>query len=395
MADLAALLAPTLPAYLRDLETLVNVDCGTHNKAGVDAVARIVRERMREFGAEVVDFPQLQYGDCVYGRWRANGKARILLIGHLDTVYPDGTVSQFPFRRLDARALGPGVNDMKAGLLSGLYALHALRRAGFDQFAEIGLFCNSEEEVGSPASRDLYAPCARGADAALILESARAAPPGAIVSARKGVGHYEVKVRGKSAHAGVEPEKGANAILALAQHIVAVQTLNGFRPGLTVNVGVVRGGTRPNVVADFAEAQVDVRIARAADAAPLEQALRDALAREVVPGTVAELKGGIANPPMEKTKASARLVALAQNAARELGFEIKDVGTGGGSDGNYTAALGTPTLDGLGPIGGQSHNAAEEWVDVNSIVPRTAMLAQLIVAIGNARSARATADAGE
>jgi glutamate carboxypeptidase len=301
----------------------------------------------------------------------------------MDTVYSDGTVSQFPFRRQGARARGPGVNDMKSGLLAGLYALDAITRAGFDRFAEIGLFCNSEEEIGSPVSRELYAPFVRGATAALILEPARAAPLGAIVSARKGVGTYTVTVRGKAAHAGVEPEKGANAILALAQHTVALQSLNGFRPGLTVNVGVVRGGTRSNVVADSAEAQMDVRFPSAADIAPFEQEVRAALAREVVAGTTAELSGGIKNPPMEKTEPTARLVALAQQAARELGFEVEDVMTGGGSDGNYTAALGTPTLDGLGPIGGDGHNAMQEWLDVNSIVPRTAMLAKLIVAIAN------------
>jgi glutamate carboxypeptidase len=383
MTDFSKMITEALPHYWRDLETLVNIDCGTHNKAGVDVVARLVRTRMIEFGAEVLDFPHAQYGDMLYARWRGKGTARILLIGHMDTVYPDGTASQYPFRRLAGRALGPGVNDMKAGLLSGLYALNAVVRAGFDQFAEIGMFCNSEEEIGSPAARALYAPFAKGADAALILEPAR--ENGAIVSARKGVGHYELKVRGKSAHAGVEPEKGANAILALAQHTIALQALNGLRPGLTLNVGVVRGGTKSNVVADSAEAQIDVRIVRAADAAPLEQAMREAIAREVVPGTSAKLSGGISNPPMEKTDATARLVELAQTAARELGFEIQDVATGGGSDGNYTAGLGTPTLDGLGPVGGKSHNAMEEYLVMDSVVPRTALLAKLIIAIAQTK----------
>jgi len=405
VSNLVSILSSYLPNYLRDLETLVNIDCGTHNKAGVDAVTRVMRERFRDFGAEVQDFPQEKYGDCVYARWRGrafsptlstrvgegastgenarSGSARVLLIGHLDTVYSDGTVSQFPFRRRGARALGPGVNDMKSGLLSGMYALHAIVRSGFDQFAEIGLFCNSEEEIGSPVSRELYAPLARGADAALILEPAR--ENGAIVSARKGAGMYTVTVRGKSAHAGVEPEKGANAILALAQYTTALQALDGLRPGLTLNVGVVRGGTRPNVVADFAEAEIDVRIVRAEDAAPLEQAIRAVLARAVVPGTAAELRGGIMSPPMEKTEATGRLVGLAKTAARELGFEVEDVATGGASDGNYTAAFGTPTLDGLGPVGGKGHNAMEEWMDVNSVVPRTAMLAKLIVAIAEGK----------
>lgn len=379
MSDVQAMIAGMLDEYLRDLETLVNTDCGTHNKAGVDVVTRYVRERMRAFGAEVIDFPQEKFGDMVYARWRGRGRARIVMIGHLDTVYADGTAAQLPFHRLGARLKGPGVNDMKAGVLSGLYAVRAIVHAGWDQFAEIGLFCNSEEEVGSPVSRTLYPQFVRGAEAALVLEPAR--ENGAIVSARKGVGQYTFTVHGKSAHAGVEPEKGANANLALAHHILAFQALNGFRPGLTVNVGVVRGGTRPNVVSETATAEVDVRIVRADDAAPLEQAMREILAREVVPGTRAELSGGISNPPMEKTPATARLVELAKQAARELGFEIEDVATGGGSDGNYTAALGVPTLDGLGPVGGRGHNALEEYVDANSIVPRTALLAKLIVAI--------------
>ena len=383
MDDFVERLSSSFPAYLNDLETLVNIDCGTHTKAGVDAIARIVRDRGRAFGAEVIDFPQEKYGDCLYARWRGNGSARVLLIGHMDTVYSEGTASQFPFRRKGSRAMGPGVIDMKSGLLNGLYALHAVVTLGFDRFAEIGMFCNSEEEVGSPVSREIYPQFARGADAALILEPARES--GAIVSARKGVGTYKVTVRGKSAHAGVEPDKGANAILALAQYTQALQALNGFRPGLTVNVGVVRGGSRPNVVADFAEAEVDVRVARAEDAPPLEQTMRQALSREVVKGVTAELTGSISNPTMEKTAASGRLVALAKNAAHELGFDIEDVATGGGSDGNYTAGLGTPTLDGLGPIGGKAHNAMEEWMNVDSVVPRAAMLAKLIVAIADGR----------
>lgn len=383
MTDFTTTLSSSFSTYLNDLETLVNIDCGTHTKAGVDAVARIVRDRVRAFGAEVIDFPQEKYGDCLYARWRGKGSARVLLIGHMDTVYSEGTVAQFPFRRKGSRAMGPGVIDMKSGLLNGLYALHAVVASGFDRFGEIGMFCNSEEEVGSPASREIYPQFARGADAALILEPARES--GAIVSARKGVGTYRVAVRGKSAHAGVEPDKGANAILALAQYTQALQLLNGFRPGLTVNVGVVRGGSRPNVVADFAEAEVDVRVARAEDAPPLEQAMRQALSREVVKGVTAELTGGISNPTMEKTEASGRLVVLAKNAAHELGFDIEDVATGGGSDGNYTAGLGTPTLDGLGPIGGKAHNAMEEWMNVDSVVPRAAMLAKLIVAIADGR----------
>ena len=380
MTNFISSISTDLPGYLRDLEALVNIDCGTHNKAGVDTVVRYVRERFREFGAEIVDLPQEKFGNMLYARWRGQGRTRIVMIGHTDTVYSDGIAGQFPFHRRGTHLMGPGISDMKSGLLAGIYAAHAVAQSGLTHFAEIGMFCNSEEEVGSPISRKLYAQYARGADAVLVLEAARES--GAMVSARKGVGTYKLTVRGKAAHAGVEPHKGSNAILALARYTEALHALNALRPGLTLNVGVVRGGTRPNVVSDLAEAEIDVRILRAEDAGPLDQAMREILAREVVAGTTAELTGGISNPPMEKTEASARLVALAQQAARESGFEIEDVATGGGSDGNYTAALGVPTIDGLGPIGGNGHNAMEEWLDEHSIVPRTAMLAKLIVKIG-------------
>lgn len=381
MSDFIALLNAALPNYLRDLETVVNTDCGTHTKAGVDAVAQLMRERAREFGAEVVDFPQPKFGDMLYARWRGKGSARIVMLGHMDTVYSEGKTKEFPFRRIAGKAMGCGVIDMKSGLLNGIYATHALVQTGFENFGEIGFFFNSEEEVGSPASKELYAPFVRGATAALVLEGARES--GAIVSARKGVGGYTISVRGKPAHAGVEPQKGANAIYTLAEHIGALKKLNGFRPNLTVNVGVIHGGTRANVVAETASAEMDVRFPFNADVAPFEQAVREIVAREIVPGTQSEMSGGLANPPMEKTEATARLVTLAKNAARELGFEIEDVMTGGGSDGNYTAALGTPTLDGLGPQGGNGHNAMDEYLLVDTIVPRAAMLAKLMQAIAS------------
>ncbi len=381
MAELTSLFSSELPAYFHDLASLVGVDCGTNSKAGVDRVMRYLRARFRDAGAEVLEFPQEQYGDMFYARWTGRGNARIVLIGHCDTVYPDGTVAQHPFRREGARAYGPGVIDMKSGLLNGLSAIRALVQSGFDNFGEIGFFCNSEEEIGSPVSHEVYAQFVRGANAALVLEPARES--GAIVSARKGAGDYQLTVRGKSAHAGVEPENGAKAILALAQHVVALEALNGLRPGLTLNVGVVKGGTARNVVPDYAHAGIDVRIARTEDGEALERAMREIIAREVVKGTSAELRGGITNPPMERTAATDRLLALAREAARDAGFELQDVATGGASDGNNTAALGVPTLDGLGPIGGRAHNAAEEYLVVESVVPRAAMLAGLIARIAS------------
>jgi glutamate carboxypeptidase len=362
--------------YLRDLEALVNVDCGTYNKGGVDRIVAYVKTLAARSGATIEEFPQTAYGDCLHLRIKGTGRAKIFMIGHTDTVYPDGTVAQFPFRRANGRIFGPGTNDMKAGLLAGLYAMKILRAAGFEDFAELGLFVNSEEEIGSPVSRTIYPALARGADAALVLESARS--NGNIVSARKGSGTYLLRVHGKSAHAGVDPQKGANAILALANYIVEISKLSRMNDGLTVNVGVISGGMRPNVVPDSAEGQIDLRVVRAEHALAFEERLREIVGRESVPGTRAEVSGGISNPPMPKTPAAALLVEWAKQAAAENGFKMEDVFTGGASDGNMLAGEGLPVLDGLGPVGGHDHNAAEEYVVEDSIIARVSMLARLI-----------------
>jgi glutamate carboxypeptidase len=371
-----------LSEFLDDLRALVDVDCGTANKAGVDAVGGIFRERLRAAGLELTEFPLTEYGDCCLATLRGTGKARILLIGHLDTVYPDGTAAARPMRFEGRRILGPGVSDMKSGLLSGLYAVRALQHIGFHDFARIDFFVNSEEEVGSPASRQLYRPAAQQADAALVLEAARAG--GDIVSARKGGGVYHLTVRGRQAHAGVEPEKGANAIVELAGCIQELTALNGMHSGTTVNVGVIEGGTRSNVVPDMARAEVDVRFSTAEAGQALDRAIRRVGKQPGVPGTRVEVSGGIEKGPMEKTAAVLYLVELAQDAAAQLGITFKDVQTGGNSDGNHMAELGLPVLDGLGPIGGDDHSPSE-FLDADSIVPRTALLAGLIAAIATHR----------
>ena len=365
-----------LPNYLNDLETLVNIDCGTYNKTGVDRVVAHVKGIAARVGATVEAFPHSTYGDCLYAKVNGSGRARIFMIGHTDTVYPDGTVAQFPLRRSNGRLFGPGANDMKAGLLAGLYAFKVLREAGFENFAEIGMFVNSDEEIGSPASREVYVPLAHGADAALVLESARS--NGNIVSARKGSATYNLSVKGKSAHAGVDPQNGSNAILALANYVIDISRLNRSSDGLTVNVGVISGGTRSNVVPDFAEAQIDLRVVRAHDAQVFEERLREIIGREVVTGATAQVSGGVSNPPMPKTPAAALLVEWAKEAAAENEFSMEDVLTGGASDGNMLAGAGIPVLDGLGPIGGHDHNAAEEYLIEDSIIPRVTMLARLI-----------------
>jgi glutamate carboxypeptidase len=380
---ISAWLQGQLPQFLADLKALVNVDCGTANKAGVDAVGKVFREQLRAAGCELTEFPLAEYGDCLLATLRGHGKARLLLSGHLDTVYPEGTVAARPMRVEGGRIIGPGANDMKAGLLAGLYAMRALQQVGFADFERIDFFVNTDEEVGSPVSPRLYGNVAAQADAALVLECGRI--NGDIVSARKGCSTYRFTVRGKQAHAGVEPERGASAIVELARCIGQLTALNGLSEGSTVNVGVIGGGIASNVVPDLAWADVDTRFVTAEAGGALDRAVRLIASRPSVAGTTIEVSGGVERGPMEKTPATALLIELARGVATELGFTFADIRTGGASDGNYIAALGVPTLDGMGPVGGYDHSP-DEYLELDSIVPRTTLLAGLIAAIAANRS---------
>lgn len=376
MTDLLTFLHSVSADCLADLAALVNVDCGTHNKAGVDRVGEWIGARCAAWGWEVERLPLEHYGDCWATRLRGRGAGRVMLLGHLDTVYPDGTAAARPLRAEGGRLLGPGVCDMKSGLLAGLYALRALQIQGFADFAELVFFCNSDEEVGSPASRALTGPLAESMDAVLVLEAAR--PNGRIVSARKGSGDYTLTVAGRAAHAGVEPEKGANAILELAHRITALPALNGLAPGVTVSAGRVRGGTAVNVVPAEASVDIDVRAVDAAGADAIQRALAEWAARpSSVPDTRAALTGGFSYPPMAKTPAIAGLVELAQASAAALGFTVQDTATGGASDANPIAGRGVPVLDGLGPVGGLDHSPGE-YIEAESFIPRTALVAELL-----------------
>ena len=362
-------------AFLSDLAALVNVDCGTHNKAGVDRVGEWIAERCAAWGWEIERFPLTEQGDCWLARLQGDGTGRILLMGHLDTVYPDGTAAARPMRFERQHIVGPGVCDMKGGLLVGMYALRALQEAGFQDFAEMAFFFNSDEEIGSPRSRPLYEPIARGRDAALVLESARA--NGDIVSARKGSGEFTLKVTGKAAHAGVEPEKGVSAVVELAHQILHLQGLNGLAPGVTVNPAVIGGGTVSNVIPEEAWVIVDVRATDPAGAAAITEALGSLPSRTTLPGAQVEVSGQVSYPPMARTPAVGLLAELARDSAREIGFEVNDVATGGASDANVLASFGLPVLDGLGPIGGLDHSP-DEYIEADSFAPRAALVAGLI-----------------
>jgi len=375
MLNTISFLESSLPQFLDDLAALVNVDCGTFTKRGVDFCGDWVNARGQQWSWDMEYFPVREFGNCHLARLRGNGAGKFLLLTHLDTVYPEGVAAERPLRAEGNKLIGPGVGDMKAGVLAAMYAMRALQAQGFNNFAELAIFFGCDEEIGSPTGKKFYLPLVEKADAALVLEGARA--NGNIVSARKGTGEYILRVRGQAAHAGVEPEKGANAILELAHQILALHNLNGIAPGVTVNAGIIGGGTRTNVVPDAAHVEIDVRAVDADGARIAHDAVMQLAAHTHVARTRVEIAGAFNFPPMAKTPAIAFMADLAQATARELGFEIHDQATGGASDANNVAATGVPVLDGLGPIGGSDHSPAE-YVERDSIVPRTALLAGLI-----------------
>lgn len=370
----------TLDDYLEDLTELVNRDCGTANKAGVDAVQDWLEARFAEMGADITRIPHERYGDTLLARWQGDGQGRILLSGHADTVYPDGTAAARPLQPHPDdpnRLLGPGVTDMKSGLLAGIYALRTLQALSIDRWEEILFVIGSEEEVGSPVNRHLLKELAPGYDAGLVLEAGRA--NGDVVTGRKGGGVWHIRVEGKAAHAGVEPEKGANAIVQLAHHAAALHAINGTIEGVTLNVGTITGGLVSNMVPPHAAMAVDSRALTPDGLDALDEAVRRAIAAGEgrVPGTRTIIEGGADKAPMPRTEANLRLFALANESAEAQGFTIGEQVSGGTSDGNFIAAGGIPVLDGLGPVGGLDHSP-DEYLDVNSIMPRTAMLAGLI-----------------
>ncbi len=381
MPDLDALrriVDARLPRLLADLEQLVNIDCGSYTPEGVNRVADHVADALTDLGAEVSRTAhrpapgQPAFGDLVVGRLAGRGP-RLLLIGHMDTVFEDGTASARPYRVVGDRATGPGVTDMKAGLLAGLHAIGTLREAGANP--AITFVANPDEEVGSPFSTPFIRDLAAEHDTAFVLECARA--NGDVVSARKGIADYTIELVGRAAHAGIEPEKGRSAILEAAHQVIALHALNGRWPTVTLNAGVIRGGTRPNVVAERCEIQVDLRASGSAEFDAAAAEVDRLVSAPSLDGVTASMRRTALHPPMEKSAASGRLVDLAMQVASELGFELHDAATGGASDANTCAALGLPTLDGLGPVGGDDHSR-DEWLDLASVAPRTTLLAALI-----------------
>ncbi|MGD8190616.1 M20 family metallopeptidase [Brevibacillus ginsengisoli] len=365
------------PEFLRLLEESVNIDSpsGSREQAAVMADWYTRQFERLTMGGKVERIFNTVYGDqlrCIVG----NGKKRVLLLGHYDTVWPIGETDIRPFTIKDDKAFGPGSYDMKAALLQAMFAIRGLQELGrFPADKQVVLFINSDEEIGSPTSRELIEREARASDVAFVLEPPMA-PNGALKTWRKGSGWFKVQVQGISAHAGVDHQNGVSAIEELAHHVQYLHSLTNYESGTTVNVGMIKGGIGANVVADYAEADVDVRVMTAAEAKRIEELILQL--KPVRKGTRLTVTGGIRRPPMERSSGTAELFALARRIGEEeLGLHLEESGTGGVSDGNFTAACGVPTLDGLGIVGDYAHSP-DEYVNLREISRRTVLLARLI-----------------
>ena len=366
-----------LGAMLDCLRQTVEIESPSDSKQGVDRLASFLAKEFKRCAGQVRLLKHPTAGCAIKATfWPGRHKQRpILLLGHLDTVWELGTLGRMPYRVRGRQAFGPGVLDMKSGIVIGLWAIRALQALKISPSGAVHFFLNSDEEVSSVAFRDEILNEARSARAVLVLEPAAAG--GALKTSRKGVGEFKITVHGRSAHAGVNPAAGANAIIELTRQLLKIQSLARPRRGLTLNAGKIEGGTRSNVVPECATAWIDVRIPRLRDRAIIEKRIRDRQAYNR--GTRLEIEGGINRPPMER-KMTVALFRKAHALGRAMGMDLSEASTGGGSDGNFTAALGVPTLDGLGGVGDGAH-ARHEHILIPELPRRAALLGGLLATL--------------
>jgi glutamate carboxypeptidase len=367
-----------VPALMRCLRKAVEMESPSRSKPHVDAMAKFFAGEFRRAGAKVKVLPHPTAGSAVlaeiWGGGRRKGKRPVLVLGHLDTVWDVGTLKRMPFRTSEGLAYGPGIFDMKAGIVLGLWAVRALRACRVTPGGPVRFLLTPDEEVSSLAFRKQILDEGRRSRAVLVLEPAAGK---ALKTARKGVGEFRVTVHGRAAHAGINPEEGVNAIVELARQILKIRRLAHPKQGLTVSVGLVEGGSRTNVVPETATATVDVRIPKLRDRQVIEWRMQHL--KPYHPEARISVEGGINRPPFER-KMAVDLFRLARGLGDQLGMDLKEAATGGGSDGNFTAALGVPTLDGLGAVGGGAH-AVHEHVVIDELPGRAALLASLLAAL--------------
>jgi glutamate carboxypeptidase len=373
MKQLLSYLQQELPGGLQLLERMVNMESPSTDKALVDRFAQFVGSQFEAIGGAVDYVPAERFGDHLRVKFPGKSSQKILLLGHTDTVFPVGEVARRPFQITNGRATGAGVFDMKAGILIMWSALRALLKTGNPLEHAITVLLTSDEEVGSSTSRTMLESEASTARAVFVLEPSL--PGGVLKTARKGVGRFTIKAIGRAAHAGVDPGKGINAIEEIARQVLLLQAMSDAGLGTSVTVGVIQGGTRSNVVPAEAAVEVDVRVATNEEASRMTTAVH--ALQPQLSGARLEIRGAINRPPMERTTDTVRLFELARLIGTELGIDIDEGSTGGASDGNFTSALGIPTLDGLGAVGDGAH-AINEYVDIASLPLRAALVAGLI-----------------
>ena len=362
------------------LGEFVRCESPSYDKAAVDRFGEMVARHWKRLGAQVRALKQKERGNHLrveVPAARERNAGQILVLGHLDTVYPLGTLRKMPFRIAQGKAWGPGTFDMKGGLVLALFAVDALRTADVTLRKRVVFLWTSDEEIGSKSSRAAIEQEARRSDAVLVLEPAFGSE-GRLKTARKGTGGAEIIVTGRSAHAGIEPERGVNAVHELALQIERLMRMNNPSRGITVQATVISGGTVSNVVPELARAEVDLRFSRLADAARLEQKLH--ALRPILKGAKIEMRGGINRPPLERTAAVQTLFKHARGLMASMGLKLDEASTGGASDGNFTGALGIPTLDGLGAVGDGAHTPHENVV-IRALPERAALIAGLFASL--------------
>jgi glutamate carboxypeptidase len=369
-------------ARLEELQALiirlVEAESPSTDKQAVDRLGLMLADDLRRVGAAVTVYPQTTTGNHVVGHWgpsmhTSDGSTGILILCHMDTVHDIGMLARNPCRVTDGRLYGPGTQDMKSSLAMAIFAAEQLRAHDLWPDRPITFLFSSDEEIGSQTSRSLIEGLAAQAGLVLCLEPCL--PDGSLKTWRKGVGDFEFVARGRSTHAGADHERGRNAIEELAHHVLAIQRLTDYEAGTTVNVGVINGGTRSNVVPDEARARVDMRVMTPAEAERIDAWLRSR--QPVLEGTSLQVTGGLNRPPMVRDAVMAHTFQRAQHVAARLGMTLGEGGTGGGSDANFVAPLGVPLLDGLGPLGNGAHSEREH-IMLGELPRRTALLAALI-----------------
>ncbi len=377
MKQVLTTLEELMPEGIEFLQQMVDMESPTFEKPLVDTLARFVAGRFEAIGGQVSFTPVQGFGDHLRVEFSGEGDRPVMLLGHTDTVFPAGEVAKRPFGIDRNIARGPGVFDMKAGIAMMWMAIRSIVTIKGHLSSPVTVLLTSDEEVGGASSQKLIEEEARKAQAVLVLEPSL--PGGTLKTARKGVGRFTLKTIGKATHAGINPGDGINSIEEIAHQVLRLQSMNAPERGTTVTVGVIKGGTRSNVVPAESAIEIDARITSMDEAERIATEIRSL--SPVLPGSQLEVRGAINRPPMERTKHTAELFELAQRVADELGHPLEEGSTGGASDGNFTAALGIPTLDGLGPIGLGPHQV-DEHIRIDSLPWRTALIAGLIERIG-------------